>query len=177
MEFTSGDYLELFNPINNNYFPVRILESVETGIKVKILGTGEEKNIGNYYLNNYDHRIPNTSSELLENCGFINENRSLIWKRNNIMVVECFQGKIEKKNEESFFVDFSSRFLGYKITTQNNLDEFLTVLNQTPYDFDKEEFSKKYSTVSRAIKLFKELSKHGLNQLDTDNIILKCSKN
>jgi hypothetical protein len=174
MEFQSGKYLELFNPIKNNYFPVRILEVKETGISVKILSTGSERTFANYYLNNYHYRFPNISHELLKNCGFENHNKGLIWKRGNIIVVECLQGEIKNNDYVTFFINFSSRFLGYKVTTKEALSEFLELLKQTPFDSDSEAFRNQNLTVSFADELFMRLSEFGLKNLNTDKIILEC---
>lgn len=66
----TNDYIELFNPGKNNYFPIRILGKSDNGNKVLILGTGKELNVYEYQLKTYGYRNIWITEEMMIQLGF-----------------------------------------------------------------------------------------------------------
>ena len=174
MNHKSGDYLELFNPAKNSYFPIRIKNIKETGLIVKILNTGKECLFQNYYMQNYPYKIPSISHKLLLNCGFVNKNNILVWERDNHVIIECLHGNIRNKNYQNIIFDNSIRFLCFKITKASEYSNFLKLLKENLDEENIDEFKKKNEIIKTANELFTKLYENGLTNLETDKIILKC---
>ncbi|TVZ26585.1 hypothetical protein JM83_3226 [Gillisia sp. Hel_I_86] len=176
MNLESGNYIELYNPLKYNFFPVRILESDSNRIKVKILSTEKDRYFDNYYLDQFGFRIPFISEKLINYCGFNRIDKSPIFnnKDYDLSIIECYQGKIDR-NQFLRTLDIETRFLGFKILEKNKEEEFIEILKKLPFNCDFKSFQKENKLINsgNANILFKKLNEFGINDINTDKIILE----
>tara|TARA_R110002020_G_scaffold108281_2_gene251056 strand:- start:37862 stop:38395 length:534 start_codon:yes stop_codon:yes gene_type:complete len=154
MNFQEEEYILLYNPPKYSYFPVRILKIEDEGALVKVLSNSTEKFFFKYYFENYGYRRPFISSDLIYKCGFHKDDRGLIYRNGDIIIVESYLGKVEAKTDKfdntEFLrhLDIETIFLGFKILNQKDLKVYLSLLSGSPLDTTFENFKKVNGTIT-----------------------------
>ncbi|CAA0220261.1 hypothetical protein [Tenacibaculum maritimum] len=146
--FETNQYIELYNPLRNNYFPVRILERTKDGYLVHSLIINKEINIYDFQLKTYGYRNTWISQELLERIGFKKD--GLIYTLGNIIIWECLTGELNKIDHPYYLYKYKSKHLGYAILSENEIEDFKN-------DFQKienEKIRERYSFISSMNEVF-----------------------
>lgn len=148
-----NQYIELYNPLRNNYFPVRILERIKDGYLVRSLIIDKEINIYDFQLKTYGFRNTWVSQELLERIGFKKD--ELIYTFENIKICECLTGELNKIDHPYYLYEYKSKHLGYTILTENEIENFKIDFKE----IENEKVRKHYSFINSMNEVFDYLLK------------------
>lgn len=168
MKFEIDKYIELYDPFKNRYLPVRILEQNTDGYKVKLIPNGKEINIYNYQIKTYGYRELWISRELLEYLG--TEKNGLKTQIDSTIVWECLIGELKNSERNQYIYEFSSKFLGYAIISDDSLKEFMQDFKKIDFNSDNKEFKSKYLISSSANELFNQLKKNKSEKYNFDEL-------
>ena len=161
-KFKTNQYIELYNPLRNNYFPVRILERTNNGYRVRSILINKEINIYDFQLENYGFRNIWISKELLEKIGFKKE--GLIYSFENIIIWECLIGELNKIEHPYYLYEYNSQHLGYVILDENEIENFKADFR----NIENEKIRKNYTFINSMNDVFNYLMKQKPKQFSYD---------
>lgn len=161
-ELETNQYIELYNPLSNNYFPVRILERNSDGYLVRSLFKRKEINIYDFQLKTYGFRNTGISEKLLEKIGFKKE--GLVYSFENIRIWECQIGELNKTDHPYHLYEYNSKHLGYAILDDTEIENFKTDFSQ----IENEKVREKYTFVYSINDIFSHLLKKKPGQFTYD---------
>lgn len=147
--FKSNQFLGLFNPNQNNYFPVRILKRIHSGYRVLVLENKEEIDIYDYQIETYGYHTIWPTEKLMSQIGFKKENLKYSYK--NVIVYECILGNSEKIN---YLIPLHRHYysstvhLGFTILDKSESNEFINDCNKIDFKATSYEIKKKYCFIN-----------------------------
>ena len=87
MDIKLDEYLEIFDPLKKEYFPIRVISHTEKGIIAKFLKSEVEKEIQYYHIKTYGYKKSFINNEMIKNCGFTHIN-GLEYHKDNQIIIE-----------------------------------------------------------------------------------------
>lgn len=151
----TNQYVELFNPLKNSYFPVRIKDKIKEGYRAVSILSGKEINIYYYQLKNYGFRKIWVSDSILKKLNFNKNN--LIYKLEDVIIFECLIGKLENVDDPYYLYEYKSKHLGFAILDQDNIEDFKQQFEQMNYDSPEDLIKEQYSFAQSIDDIFKKL--------------------
>ncbi len=162
--FKPNQYIELFNPGKNNYFPIRILEENDNGYKAIILENDKKINVYEYQLKSYGYRNIWITEKLMNQLGF--EKNGLIYSRQNTIVWECLIGDLKQTEHPYYLYEFNSKHLGYVILNADEVDQFREDYNEIEFEAANHKIKEKYSFTSSINDIFTSLMEKAPNDFN-----------
>lgn len=167
-DFKPNEYIELYNPGKNNYFPIRILSKNENGYEVMSLRNNKKINISNYYLTRYGYKRIWVSEELLSQLGFKKE--GLIYSFENTIIVECLIGEVKIIDHPYYLYEYNSNHLGYAILKKNEIEAFLDDYKKIDFNASNHPIKEKYKFTSLIDEVFAYLIEQNTEELNYEKL-------
>ncbi|MCT3786921.1 hypothetical protein HZQ67_06025 [Elizabethkingia anophelis] len=170
MNIKLNEYLDIFDPIKREYFPIRVISFTEKGILAKFLNPKREREIQLYYIKNYGYKKSFINNELLENCGFKKENE-LEYHKENKIIIECLIGQL-KPAPYPFYLGYESNYFGYKfLNSHSDSVKFKEILLSTDIQTSIEDFKSEHSTTTNieTLRDFINLSNDEFDEIYLEN--------
>ncbi|NMH89118.1 hypothetical protein [Flavivirga algicola] len=142
-EIKTNQYIELYNPLRNNYFPVRILNKTQDGYLALSILTDKEINIYNYQLDTYGYRNIWISEKLLSKLDFKKD--SLCYTLNDIIIWECLTGELSDIEHPYYLYEYKSKHLGYAILNETEIERFKNDFKAIEYKSNNDGIKSRYS--------------------------------
>ncbi|WP_419869848.1 hypothetical protein [Chryseobacterium sp. CT-SW4] len=148
MDIKLNEYLDIFDPIKKEYFPIRVIAFTEKGISVKFLKSRIEREIQHYHIKTYGYKKSFINNEMIKDCGFTYIN-GLEYHKENQIIIECLIGQI-RVEPYPFYIDFASNYFGYKfLNNHHDYVNFKEILSNTEINTPVEKFKLEYSTTTQ----------------------------
>lgn len=173
IEFNTNEYIDIYNPAENNYFPIRILKKNENGYNVLLLPNDKQINIYDYQLNTYGYKKIRISEKLLDKLGF--KKTGFIYTLENITIWECLIGELKKLEHPYYLYEYNSKHLGYAFLKENEVEKFKKEYNEIDFDSTNHKIMENYFFTNSINDVFAHLLKHmseKYNYKEFDKIIL-----
>ncbi|WP_272149737.1 hypothetical protein [Tenacibaculum aiptasiae] len=172
-----NEYIELYNPANNTYFPVRVVKQINQGFNVFSILNSKYIDIYNYQIEKFGYQKTWISKNLLEEIGFTKE--GYLYSFENIVVYECLTGELKERDFPSKGYNFYSKHYGYAILNKNQYEEFIIDFREIEFNSSNSKIAEKYFLTCDINDVFETLLKLKNTQFSYeqfDNIILKHKK-
>ena len=164
MDIKLDEYLEIFDPLKKEYFPIRVISHTEKGIIAKFLKSEVEKEIQYYHIKTYGYKKSFINNEMIKNCGFTHIN-GLEYHKDNKIIIEYLIGQINV-NPYPFYIDYDSNYFGYKfLNTHTEYHKFKDILSNTDIHTSNEDFKLKHLTTTQ-IEVLRDFTNFTNDQFD-----------